>query len=487
VTRARRPAAQQRAELLLPRRGAALLRRRRRAARDLAANDFKYWELMRRACARGSRSSTTAAASRAPGPTPSRRTGASSPRRCTTNTAVQARRRAAEQPQQCQVQAADRDLAAHAHGLANWLGPIHRAQPGAGRIDTVAKLLYLVHRMPYPPNKGDKVRSYHLLKHLAARHQVFLGTFVDDPDDLQHLPPLRGLCADVCAWRAAAPAQRQAAQPGRPADRRSADPALLPQMPPAGWVAQTVARSAIDATPWCSLRRWRSMHWRSLGCRCWPTSVDVDSAKWTQYADRHAWPMSWLYRREGQRLLAYERTWWRAQRASFFVTDKEVACLAAWRLEAGPGAGRGQRRGRRVLRARCRAAIAVCRGRAAAGVHRRHGLLAQCRCRVLVRRARCCRCCASAGRLLRCTSSAAAPRPRCRRWPASGVRHRHGARRAPLSAACGGGGGAAAPGARHAEQGAGGHGHGAAGGSAATRWARRHANVCLITTAGRRT
>ena len=32
----------------------------------------------------------------------------------------------------------------------------------------MAKLLYLVHRLPYPPNKGDKVRSYHLLTHLAA-------------------------------------------------------------------------------------------------------------------------------------------------------------------------------------------------------------------------------------------------------------------------------------------------------------------------------
>ena len=57
----------------------------------------------------------------------------------------------------------------------------------------MAKLLYLVHRLPYPPNKGDKVRSYHLLKHLAARHSVFLGTFVDDPDDLQHLPVVRAL------------------------------------------------------------------------------------------------------------------------------------------------------------------------------------------------------------------------------------------------------------------------------------------------------
>jgi hypothetical protein len=47
----------------------------------------------------------------------------------------------------------------------------------------MSNLLYLVHRLPYPPNKGDKVRSYHLLKHLAARHRVFLGTFIDDPQD----------------------------------------------------------------------------------------------------------------------------------------------------------------------------------------------------------------------------------------------------------------------------------------------------------------
>ena len=61
----------------------------------------------------------------------------------------------------------------------------------------MANLLYLVHRMPYPPNKGDKVRSYHLLKHLVARHRVFVGTFIDDPDDVQHLEALRAMCADL--------------------------------------------------------------------------------------------------------------------------------------------------------------------------------------------------------------------------------------------------------------------------------------------------
>lgn len=53
--------------------------------------------------------------------------------------------------------------------------------------------------------------------------------------------------------------------------------------------------------------------------------VDVDSAKWTQYAAQHRWPLSWLYRREGERLLAFERQV--AQRAthSFFVTENETA------------------------------------------------------------------------------------------------------------------------------------------------------------------
>ena len=56
VADAERRRRQQRHELLFPRRGAAVLRRRYCVeARDLAANDFKYWELMRRGCERGLR------------------------------------------------------------------------------------------------------------------------------------------------------------------------------------------------------------------------------------------------------------------------------------------------------------------------------------------------------------------------------------------------------------------------------------------------
>ena len=65
----------------------------------------------------------------------------------------------------------------------------------------MANILFLTHRLPYPPNKGDKVRSYHLLKHLAARHRVFLATYVDDPDDEIYVGRVRDLCADLFVAR----------------------------------------------------------------------------------------------------------------------------------------------------------------------------------------------------------------------------------------------------------------------------------------------
>ncbi|MGE5622499.1 MAG: sugar transferase, partial [Bacillota bacterium] len=58
-------------------------------------------------------------------------------------------------------------------------------------------LLLLVHRIPFPPNKGDKIRSYHLLRHLAKRFRVHLGTFVDDESDWQYVDAVRPLCGET--------------------------------------------------------------------------------------------------------------------------------------------------------------------------------------------------------------------------------------------------------------------------------------------------
>ena len=187
----------------------------------------------------------------------------------------------------------------------------------------MANLLYLVHRLPYPPNKGDKVRSYHLLKHLAAQHQVFLGTFVDDPQDEVHVPTVRDLCAELHVPRLR---PRQAKL--RSAWALLGEQALtLRYYRDAGmnaWVDQLASRHAIDAVVVFSSAMAQYAQ-RLPQIPMLVDFVDVDSAKWSQYASQHRWPMSWLYRREGESLLAYERSVALQARRSFFVTDKESA------------------------------------------------------------------------------------------------------------------------------------------------------------------
>lgn len=198
----------------------------------------------------------------------------------------------------------------------------------------MANLLYLVHRLPYPPNKGDKVRSYHVLKHLVARHRVFLGTFVDDPEDEPHVDTVRALCAGLHAARLHPMRARVASLGGllggQALTLRYYRDAGLRQ-----WVQETLAREKIDAAIVFSSSMAQYAELRP-GLPTLVDFVDVDSAKWTQYADNHAWPMSWLYRREGRELLAYERAVAARSKRSFFVTEKETALFRQLAPECAP-------------------------------------------------------------------------------------------------------------------------------------------------------
>lgn len=60
-------------------------------------------------------------------------------------------------------------------------------------------ILYLAHRIPYPPNKGDKLRAFRQIEHLARRHRIWCACFLDDPRDARHINDLRQWCAEVGA------------------------------------------------------------------------------------------------------------------------------------------------------------------------------------------------------------------------------------------------------------------------------------------------
>ncbi len=170
-------------------------------------------------------------------------------------------------------------------------------------------LLFLAHRIPYPPEKGEKIRAWHMLLELARTHRIHLGCLVDDPADMAHLPVLAAQCADVLAVPVAPRLQRLRAltrvRPGRPLSLDYFDhPSLR------AFVAAKRAAGIARGFVYCSAMAPYLMEAGLMGARGMRRvldMVDVDSAKWAAYAAGAAWPARAVWAREARTLLAFER------------------------------------------------------------------------------------------------------------------------------------------------------------------------------------
>lgn len=193
------------------------------------------------------------------------------------------------------------------------------------------KLLYLVHRIPYPPNKGDKIRSYHLLKHLAGRYEVHLGAFVDDENDWQYEGEVKQLCRECCL----VPMNPKAAKLASLSGLFEGEALTLPyyrNKALKSWVDRMLNELKIDRIVVFSSAMAQYVE-KSTALRIMDF-VDVDSDKWSQYADAKPWPLNWLYHREGRLLLDYERRIAESFDASFFVSPHEAALFRQLAPEA---------------------------------------------------------------------------------------------------------------------------------------------------------
>ncbi|MHB1332198.1 MAG: TIGR03087 family PEP-CTERM/XrtA system glycosyltransferase [Sulfuriferula sp.] len=188
------------------------------------------------------------------------------------------------------------------------------------------ELLFLAHRIPYPPNKGDKIRSYHLLKHLTQRYRVHLGCFVDDQEDWQYTRDLQAIC-DETFFAAIKPRR---AKLKSLTGLISGKPLTLPYYAHAGmqhWVTRTLATRKIAKVFMFSSAMGQFVpHDHALHRVV--DFVDVDSDKWTQYAQAKRWPLSWLYRREGRTLLRWERDLATRSDVALFVSEAEARHFA---------------------------------------------------------------------------------------------------------------------------------------------------------------
>ena len=186
------------------------------------------------------------------------------------------------------------------------------------------KILFLAHRIPYPPNKGDKIRSYHILRHFAQTHDVSLIYWVDDPRDRLHDAVLAQMCRggvrSVTLHPGAAFLRGLAAL----ATGKSFSQGFFYSRAFQNHVDDLCQRIRYDfcyvfSSPMAQYLRAR------FEIPTLMDFVDVDSEKWGEFARFKKIPLSWLYRLEKRRLVDYEIEVSARSRWSAFVSEAEAA------------------------------------------------------------------------------------------------------------------------------------------------------------------
>ncbi|MBI1337961.1 MAG: TIGR03087 family PEP-CTERM/XrtA system glycosyltransferase [Phycisphaera sp.] len=176
------------------------------------------------------------------------------------------------------------------------------------------RVLLLTHRLPYPPDRGDRIRSYNLLKLLAQHTELGVACTSDDPVWLQHHQLLMTM------------AQRVAIQPisnnwGKLkgaialATGKPVTPACFYRQGLADSILQWHEQQPFDTVlTFCTgMVQYARLLTHGLGKKYNPDIrhvidlVDVDSQKWRAYAKSTWSPKRFVFAAEARRLRRVER------------------------------------------------------------------------------------------------------------------------------------------------------------------------------------
>ncbi|MCE9556477.1 MAG: TIGR03087 family PEP-CTERM/XrtA system glycosyltransferase [Planctomycetes bacterium] len=191
------------------------------------------------------------------------------------------------------------------------------------------KVLLLVHRVPYPPNRGDRIRSYHLLKFLARFADVHLATLADEPTPAADRTRLEELCRQVVIeplgagrWLRGAAALAS----GKSATEGMFDSPALRQT-----VRKWAREVRFDAVViFCSSMASYGFLPELSEARMLVDLVDVDSQKWLDYAATAGFPRRQLFSLEGRRVRKLERTIVRRANAVMMTSEQEADILRSF-------------------------------------------------------------------------------------------------------------------------------------------------------------
>ena len=196
-------------------------------------------------------------------------------------------------------------------------------------------ILYLTHRMPYPPDKGDRIRGYNLLRWVSQRASVHLACLADEPVQDSSIAALEQYCERLAVVRLGSLTRWPRALGSLALGRTVTEgafgaPALRTTL--RQWARETQFHAAIASGS--SMVGYLRMDELSAV----PAVVDlqdVDSQKWLDYAETCSGPRGLLYRIEGHRLRRLELGLSEWARAVVLVSERE---MQVYRQFGGSGA-----------------------------------------------------------------------------------------------------------------------------------------------------
>lgn len=183
------------------------------------------------------------------------------------------------------------------------------------------KILFICHRIPYPPNKGDKIRSFYILKHLCESNEVYLACLIDDKHDLRYVENLSKYCKEI----EFAFINKKLAKLKMFFYLLTSEPLSL------AYFGSKKLHKKVNG--WLKNINFDAIYVYSSGVAQYAIHakgvykimdyVDVDSDKWKQNAEYSRFPFSWIYRAEANRLQKYERLIAENFEKCIFVTERD--------------------------------------------------------------------------------------------------------------------------------------------------------------------
>jgi polysaccharide biosynthesis protein PslH len=189
-------------------------------------------------------------------------------------------------------------------------------------------VLFLSHCVPNPPDKGEKIRAYHMMKHLAGRCRLHLACLARSDEELEAARELKGICATVYSER------------------------IRPLGKLAGTMIRFAGGASLSASYYASsgIKRYverlkqetdlkLSVCYTAVMAPMSPAGVpmildlvDVDSEKWLQYASSRQ--PAFLYGLEGRRFRKFESQQARKAACTLLCTRQELALFRSFEQKA---------------------------------------------------------------------------------------------------------------------------------------------------------